>query len=160
MKKFPGEGNSNPLQCSLAGYSPWGPWGLRRVTHDLATKQRTQHGVLKRDSQINDRFPGHMIIQVASVNQLKLCQIWTPQTGNYFRGQKEGVEMGADQLRCRNQAMQVLGISFCCELVTGESSEVKQEALQLGRSEYELQFLTVWTSVIYSVLLSSLVKWG
>ena len=60
--RSPGEGNSNPLQCSLAGYSPWGPWGLRRVTHDLATKQRTQHGVLKRDSQINDRFPGHMII--------------------------------------------------------------------------------------------------
>ena len=37
--------------------------------------------------------------------------------------------------------MQLLDISSCCELVTGESSELKQEALQLGRSEYELQFL-------------------
>ena len=45
--RFPGEGNSNPLQYSclgtshgqrsLAGYSSWGG---KRVGHDLATKQQ------------------------------------------------------------------------------------------------------------------------
>ena len=39
----PAEGNGNPLQYSchgqkcLAGYSPW---GYKRVTHDLPTKQQ------------------------------------------------------------------------------------------------------------------------
>ena len=44
--RSPGEGNGNPLQYSclgnpmdrsLAGYSPW---GSQRVGHDLATKQQ------------------------------------------------------------------------------------------------------------------------
>ena len=54
LGRSPGEGNGNPVQYSclenlmnreksLAGYSPW---GLKRVRHDLATKQQiyTQFG--------------------------------------------------------------------------------------------------------------------
>ena len=54
LGRSPGEGNGNPVQYSclenrmnreesLAGYSPW---GLKRVRHDLVTKQQiyTQRG--------------------------------------------------------------------------------------------------------------------
>ena len=51
LGRSPGEGNGNPLQYSflpgkshgqrnLVGYSPW---GLKRVKHDLATKQQQIH---------------------------------------------------------------------------------------------------------------------
>jgi len=49
LGRSPEEGNGNPLQYSclekshgqrsLVGYSPW---GLKRVGHDLATKQQTK----------------------------------------------------------------------------------------------------------------------
>ena len=58
-ERSPGEGNGNPLQSSclgnpidrgaLAGYSPW---GLKRVGHNLATKQHQQHGICGRQECI------------------------------------------------------------------------------------------------------------
>ena len=52
LGRSPGEGNDNPLRHSCLG-SPMdrgalpatvhGPWGLKTVYYDLATKQRKQH---------------------------------------------------------------------------------------------------------------------
>lgn len=66
-----------------------------------------------------------MMTKVASVNpnlreKPGLCQIRAPPTGSYFRGQKEAREIEAGQeLRCRNQAMWVPGISSSWALATG-----------------------------------------
>ena len=48
LERYPGEGNGNPLQYSCLGkkyhgqrsLTGYGPWGLKRVWHNLATKQQ------------------------------------------------------------------------------------------------------------------------
>ena len=49
LGRSPGEGNGNPFQYSCLGnpmdrssLAVYRPWGLKRVGHDLATKQQHQ----------------------------------------------------------------------------------------------------------------------
>ena len=64
----PGEGNGNPLQYSclgnpmdrsLAGYSPW---GCKRVGHGLATEQKQWKKTQKKKSDLS--VPGHLVIRL------------------------------------------------------------------------------------------------
>ena len=43
-----------------------------------------------------------VIIQVASVNPARAMSDLNPSNWKLLQSQKEGVEIGADQLRCRN----------------------------------------------------------
>ena len=75
-----GEGNGNPLQHSWPGKShgqrslgSYGPWGCKRVGHDLATKQQQQQKLLIPSWVISDRI----LHSCMSHNFLNSLDLWS-----------------------------------------------------------------------------------
>ena len=67
-----GEGNGNPLQDSCVGnpmdrgaWWGYGPWGHKRVGHDLATKQQQQQREQSEKQLVGEDYLFSMILRIS-----------------------------------------------------------------------------------------------
>ena len=79
LGKSPGEGNGNPIHFSclenpMAGYSPW---GLKRVGHNLATKQQHATSIYFRSTLEEDCGKNRNGIHTNQIHILMLTKIFS-----------------------------------------------------------------------------------
>jgi len=71
-ERTPGEGNGSPLEYSCVGnpmdrgaWWGYGPWGHKRVGHDLATKQQQQQREQSEKQLVGEDYLFSMILRIS-----------------------------------------------------------------------------------------------